>query len=101
MTESALPTKTNKTKDMQPNIVFLDEYSLGGADLDAIRALGDYTGYETTAREEVVGRCREAATAVDGVQHPDRLQGQRPLLVRFLGHIQPSIFLNVFTRLSR
>ena len=25
---------------MQPNIVFLDEYSLGGADLGSIRALG-------------------------------------------------------------
>ena len=24
----------------RPNIVFLDEYSLGGADLSAIRALG-------------------------------------------------------------
>ena len=45
---------------MQPNIVFLDEYSLGGADLGSIRALGNYTGYETTAREEVVERCREA-----------------------------------------
>ena len=49
---------------MQPNIVFLDEYSLGGADLGAIRALGNYTGYETTAREEVVERCREADVAI-------------------------------------
>ena len=49
---------------MQPNIVFLDEYSLGGADLGAIRALGNYTGYRTTAREEVIGRCREADAVI-------------------------------------
>lgn len=49
---------------MTPNIVFLDEYSLGGADLSAIRALGSYTGYETTRREEVVDRCREADVAI-------------------------------------
>ena len=46
---------------MQPNIVFLDEYSLGDADLGSIRALGNYTGYRTTVREEVADRCREAA----------------------------------------
>ena len=45
---------------MKPNIVFLDEYTLGGADLSALRALGNYTAYETTRREEVVDRCREA-----------------------------------------
>lgn len=45
---------------MKPNIVFLDEYSLGGADLSAIRALGNYTAYETTRPEEIVERCREA-----------------------------------------
>ena len=49
---------------MQPNIVFLDEYSLGGADLGAIRALGNYTGYRTTSREEVIGRCREADAVI-------------------------------------
>ena len=49
---------------MQPNIVFLDEYSLGGADLAAIRALGNYTGYRTTAREEVIDRCREADVVI-------------------------------------
>ena len=49
---------------MKPNIVFLDEYSLGGADLTSIRALGNYTGYETTAREEVVDRCREADVVI-------------------------------------
>lgn len=49
---------------MVPNIVFLDEYSLGGADLTAIRALGNYTGYETTPREEVIDRCREADVVI-------------------------------------
>ena len=45
---------------MKPNIVFLDQYSLGGADLSAIQALGNYTGYETTQRHEMLDRCREA-----------------------------------------
>ena len=45
---------------MKPNIVFLDEYSLGGADLAAIRSLGNYTAYETTRPAEIVGRCRES-----------------------------------------
>lgn len=49
---------------MTPNIVFLDEYSLGGADLAAIRALGSYTGYDTTPREEVLDRCREADVVI-------------------------------------
>ena len=45
---------------MKPNIVFLDQYSLGGADLSAIRALGNYTGYETTQPDRILERCREA-----------------------------------------
>ena len=49
---------------MQPNIVFLDEYSLGDADLGSIRALGNYTGYRTTARDEVADRCREADVVI-------------------------------------
>ena len=49
---------------MIPNIVFLDEYSLGGADLSAIRSLGRYTGYENTAAEQVVDRCREADVVI-------------------------------------
>lgn len=43
-----------------PNIVFLDEYSLGHADLSALRALGNYTGYATTPRDLIVERSREA-----------------------------------------
>lgn len=49
---------------MTPNIVFLDEYSLGDADLSPIRALGRYTGYEHTAAEQIVDRCREADVAI-------------------------------------
>lgn len=49
---------------MKPKIVFLDQYSLGSADLSAIRALGDYTGYETTTPAELLDRCREAEIAI-------------------------------------
>lgn len=45
---------------MEANIVFLDESSLGSADLAPLRALGCYTGYPATRREEVLDRCREA-----------------------------------------
>ena len=38
---------------MKPNIVFLDEYTLGGADLTRLHELGRYTGYSTTAPDEV------------------------------------------------
>ena len=43
---------------MKPNIVFLDEYTLGGADLTRLHELGRYTGYSTTAPDEVADRCR-------------------------------------------
>ena len=49
---------------MKPNIVFLDAYSLGKADLSAIRTLGNYTEYEYTRRDQVVERCREAEIAI-------------------------------------
>lgn len=49
---------------MIPNIVFLDAYSLGKADLSAIRTLGNYTEYEYTRRDQVVERCREAEIAI-------------------------------------
>ena len=39
---------------MKPNIVFLDAYSLGEADLTAIRTLGNYTEYEYTRRDQIV-----------------------------------------------
>lgn len=49
---------------MKPTIVFLDEYTLGGADLSRIRALGEYTGYSKTAPEEVIDHCREAEIVI-------------------------------------
>lgn len=45
-------------------IVFLDEYSLGGADLGPIRALGDYTGYANTYRDEIVEHCADAEVVI-------------------------------------
>lgn len=49
---------------MTPKIVFLDEYTLGGADLSRLHALGDYTGYAFTAADEVVQRCRQAEIVI-------------------------------------
>lgn len=49
---------------MKPNIVFLDAYSLGKADLTAIRALGNYMEYEYTRRDQIIERCREAEVAI-------------------------------------
>lgn len=49
---------------MKPKIVFLDEYSLAGRDLSAVKALGDYTGYDMTSPNEVVARCAEAEIVV-------------------------------------
>ncbi len=46
-------------------IVFLDEYSLGGADLSAIKALGDYRGYEITMEHDlIVERARDAEVII-------------------------------------
>lgn len=61
---------------MKPNIVFLDQYSLGGADLSAIRALGNYTGYETTQRDEILDRCREADIVIANKVPFDRVTMQ-------------------------
>lgn len=49
---------------MKPNIVFLDEYSVSGADLGRIQALGPYTGYATTAPGQVAARCRDAQVVI-------------------------------------
>lgn len=46
------------------NIVFLDEYSLGGINLDSIRQLGEYKGYNSTTPEEVVERCKDAEVVI-------------------------------------
>lgn len=45
-------------------IAFLDEYSLGGADLSAIRSLGDYVGYDRTLPEQVVERAAGAEVVI-------------------------------------
>lgn len=42
------------------NIVFLDQYSLGDADLTRLRALGNYIGYDRTTPGEVAERCIDA-----------------------------------------
>ena len=49
---------------MKPKIVFLDEYSLAGRDLSAVKALGDYTGYDMTAPDEVAARCADTEIVV-------------------------------------
>ncbi len=49
---------------MAIRIVFLDEYSVSGVSLDAIRALGDYTGYGNTLPEEVLDRCKRADVVI-------------------------------------
>ena len=45
---------------MKPNIVFLDEYTLGGAAHGRLQALGEHKGYARTTPEELPDRCREA-----------------------------------------
>lgn len=49
---------------MARKIVFLDEYTLCGADMSAVTALGEYTGYNSTLPEEVVERCRQAEVVI-------------------------------------
>ncbi len=48
----------------KPNIVFLDEYSMGGRDLGPLRRLGSYTGYPATAPAQTVERCRNADVVI-------------------------------------
>ncbi len=57
---------------MIPKIVFLDEYTLGGADLSRLHALGDYTGYDFTAASEIAERCREAEIVITNKAVLDR-----------------------------
>ena len=45
-------------------IVFLDEYSIAGRDLNKITSLGDYVAYENTAKEDVVERLKGADIAI-------------------------------------
>ncbi len=41
-------------------IVFLDEYSICGCDISAIKSMGEYTGYHTTSPHQTLERCRGA-----------------------------------------
>ena len=45
-------------------IVFLDEYSICNRNIDAIKSLGDYIGYESTSPEQVVERCQDAEIVI-------------------------------------
>lgn len=45
-------------------IVFLDEYSVCGRNLDAIRRFGDYVGYATTSPEQVIERSKDAEIVI-------------------------------------
>lgn len=45
-------------------IVFLDEYSLGGYDLSAIKSLGEYTGYDRTTVYQTLERCKGATVVI-------------------------------------
>ena len=45
-------------------IVFLDEYSVCGCDLSAIKTFGEYTGYETTSSEQTLERCQGAEIVI-------------------------------------
>lgn len=45
-------------------IVFLDEYSIAGRDLQKITDQGEYTAYENTAKEDVVERLKGADIAI-------------------------------------
>lgn len=46
------------------NIVFLDEYSIAGRDLQSITREGEYTAYENTSKEQVVERLKDADIAI-------------------------------------
>lgn len=46
------------------NIVFLDEYTLGGTDLATIRQLGNYIGYASTRPEQVIERSKDAEVII-------------------------------------
>ncbi len=45
-------------------IVFLDEYSIAGRDLQKITSLGNYISYENTTKDQVVERLKDADIAI-------------------------------------
>lgn len=71
-------------------IVFLDEYTLGVANLDPIRSLGDYVGYSSTRPEEVIERAEGAEVlivnkVVIGAKEMDALPSLRLICVAATG----------------
>ena len=49
---------------MNLKIVFLDAYTVDKSDMASIGALGEYTGYETTAVGDIVERCKGADVVI-------------------------------------
>jgi glycerate dehydrogenase len=45
-------------------IVFLDEYSICGRNIESIASQGEYTGYETTSPDEVLAHCEGAEVVI-------------------------------------
>lgn len=62
-------------------IVFLDEYSVDGGDLSAIKALGDYTGYYDTRPDLIVERAKDAEILmVNKINITDAIMEELPSL---------------------
>ncbi len=62
-------------------IVFLDEYSVCGRDMSAVKAFGRYTGYDTTPPELVAERCAGAEVVITNkVVLDERIIGSLPEL---------------------
>lgn len=71
-------------------IVFLDEYTLGGTDLSALKALGNYTGYSSTKPENVIERAKDAEVlivnkVIIGAKEMDALPDLRLICVAATG----------------
>ena len=45
-------------------IVFLDEYSICGRNIESIASQGEYTGYETTSPDEMLAHCEGAEVVI-------------------------------------
>ena len=76
------------------NIVYLDEYSMGGRDVTPLRRLGNYTGYERTAPEQTCERCAEADVVITNkvvfdAATLDRLPRLRLICVAATGKLRP------------
>lgn len=45
---------------MKPTIVFLDRYSISKSDVSSLVALGNYTEYDNTPKDQIIERCANA-----------------------------------------